>query len=459
MRIAELFENVLLEQIDMRKALEKYANDPSIYVSYTNLPKIGINPKFDFGTPLGIYAYPLRNMWFDIKSNDVPFGGNRKYIQILKAGPSVIKAETYNNFEADCRKLYDLYGKEFISKYKDASDPEKIWKFFVDHASQDAEHYHNGTMPIVHLWGLTHKLANFLAPDQRSGLTVVTKWNSIFRALGYGGISDGGMGLIHANEPAQVIFFSKSAFQHIGMVDNVRKITQDLSNHEIEDLNDLIEIINEYWVDHDSSDRDVGAEGNAAKMLHQAVANEWLDLFKTGSTAHFKINDLHTFWSSVTMSEFKRFARMLLKQGKPGTVAKLIQLIKEFPQLDTSISNIVELAAKTPGVRMNRADFDALYDPEFTEKADKEGVSLRYDRNEIILRQAVAQLVRGEQFNLRRAAEKMKDKLPLDYGKKVTPEDVKKFLGAKYAQKIAMEFEDSSIEQMIERERRRWVFA
>ena len=45
--------------------LEQYKDDPDVYISFTDISKIGINPRSDFNTPNGIYTYPLREMWKD----------------------------------------------------------------------------------------------------------------------------------------------------------------------------------------------------------------------------------------------------------------------------------------------------------------------------------------------------------------------------------------------------------
>ena len=43
--------------------LKQYKDDPSIYISFTEINKIGINPVSKWDTPLGIYCYPLKDTW------------------------------------------------------------------------------------------------------------------------------------------------------------------------------------------------------------------------------------------------------------------------------------------------------------------------------------------------------------------------------------------------------------
>jgi len=43
--------------------LAQYVNDPDVYISFTDVNKIGINPKSQFKTPLGIYTYPIKEFY------------------------------------------------------------------------------------------------------------------------------------------------------------------------------------------------------------------------------------------------------------------------------------------------------------------------------------------------------------------------------------------------------------
>src|ERR1700684_4042521 len=82
--------------------LKEYKDRDDIYISFTKIPKIGINPKSDFDNPLGIYAYPLKAAWniFNItKVSDFPFGSNRPYIWILQSDISDFNNLTKDDFD------------------------------------------------------------------------------------------------------------------------------------------------------------------------------------------------------------------------------------------------------------------------------------------------------------------------------------------------------------------------
>ena len=72
--------------------LKKYIDIPDTYVSFTELPKLGLNPKSpsDFNTPIGIYAYPLKEAW-DLYIKERGIGGvpfpepsSMKYFQVFR---------------------------------------------------------------------------------------------------------------------------------------------------------------------------------------------------------------------------------------------------------------------------------------------------------------------------------------------------------------------------------------
>src|SRR5215467_9970163 len=68
-------------------ALEKYANNPDIFGSFTSLPKLGINPSTKYNTPIGVYCYPVNYIveHYDDSSAefDVPFAGSESYLYIF----------------------------------------------------------------------------------------------------------------------------------------------------------------------------------------------------------------------------------------------------------------------------------------------------------------------------------------------------------------------------------------
>jgi len=103
--------------------LKQYKDRDDIYISFTDLLKIGIKPMSTFNTPNGIYTYPLKEFWKRYRveqSKEVggvaPFAGERKYIAIIKAKHSkgfvqdMYKDYTSKNYDRDIEKLKKLFG-------------------------------------------------------------------------------------------------------------------------------------------------------------------------------------------------------------------------------------------------------------------------------------------------------------------------------------------------------------
>jgi hypothetical protein len=103
--------------------LLSYADDPDIYISFTNIDKIGINPSSKFNTPNGIYSYPLKQFKKALNqhtkmSSVFPFASDRPYIWIFKKNCSNfvddVKTEyTSKDYDSDMEKLRKFYSKDF----------------------------------------------------------------------------------------------------------------------------------------------------------------------------------------------------------------------------------------------------------------------------------------------------------------------------------------------------------
>jgi hypothetical protein len=179
--------------------LQQYRNDQDVYISYTELNKIGINPKFEFNTPLGIYFYPLETIWENVVNNTVPYAAERPYVYVVKAtGLLDLNKYTRDMLWDDIEKLKLgnslTYTKEFKKAKSDSSE-----------------------IPGIFIFYLTHNLA------KKEGGNTASRWTQILREeLGYKGIRDTN-GIIHPNEPIQAIIFSTRDFKVIDKLENKRR--------------------------------------------------------------------------------------------------------------------------------------------------------------------------------------------------------------------------------------------
>jgi len=114
-------------KISAYEALLPYKDDPDVYISFTDIDKIGINPRSKYNTPLGIYTYPLREVWDTYKfdqtkspGQSVPFAGEAPFIWILRKKKGIGFIEdlyttyTSKDYDMDIKKLQSFVLKEKI---------------------------------------------------------------------------------------------------------------------------------------------------------------------------------------------------------------------------------------------------------------------------------------------------------------------------------------------------------
>lgn len=192
-----LFENKSSYE-DIKKYLDsKNIND--YYISFTKIPKLGINPKSIYATPLGIYAYPLKEIselydWENEEDIIVPFPPRheRKYLFIFKFNGSILELNKYTDedFKNDSKQLF-TGGFNF-----------------------------NQETPGKAIWELTRFNAIDEYDIEKDVLKISTNWNKIFRNLGYDGVIDYSTNskdaIIHPQEPTQAVFFD---YRYIEIID------------------------------------------------------------------------------------------------------------------------------------------------------------------------------------------------------------------------------------------------
>ena len=196
----------------------------NLFVSFTAVDKLGINPQSEYRTPLGIYAYPARYVMKEAGSSlsmdaSLPFAGEHPYANIFNAVGNIVNVATMSSGESVdyCRKVANLWAK--VSG--------KDWKTSVDEVEDiisDAGTYAKfAAYPGGRFWYVTRVAAQTLF-GPKWGLTPPVAWNKLFRSIGIDGVvdytDDGGYGIIHTSEPSQAVFFSIAAVGKVQRVDN-----------------------------------------------------------------------------------------------------------------------------------------------------------------------------------------------------------------------------------------------
>jgi 8-oxo-dGTP diphosphatase len=203
--LKELFEEK--SKKDILDILEPYSQDPSYFVSFTNIEKIGINPVNKFSTPIGVYCYNLKDLWTDWIEGDDFFGKDRPYVNLLKLNTDkVLYIKDYNLNKKDMSFLEKIYQKhstpdipfdKFITQLKSLHNNDSLYQTNTD-----------GGL----IWKLTEEIAKIIKGDDSKSFTVV--WNKLFRSMGYDVIIDK-QSTVHLLQSSQAIFLTPSTYKVI----------------------------------------------------------------------------------------------------------------------------------------------------------------------------------------------------------------------------------------------------
>ena len=187
-----------------------------IYISFTGLKKIGINPSSAWCTPNGIYCYPLYSYIVDIKKNGIastiPYAFEQPYINVLKQTKPLLDVMDYSNddYKNDVIKLVKLFNlDEKTEKYLNAIPIDSIYSYSYKHLN----------LALIYIIRILGKDENFYGQAK----------SIILRKLGYNGLIDRGAGIIHRAEPTQAVFFTTDSFKLLERIDNkITKVDLDI---------------------------------------------------------------------------------------------------------------------------------------------------------------------------------------------------------------------------------------
>lgn len=273
MRIAEVI-NLLAEdrrnpqlnpRVDPLSAFSMYKNKPNMFITYTDLPKIGVNPRSQWDTPFGIYSYPLDYV-LELAYREgtiygvVPFAGESKYVQLFQQTGNMVDVEDrlgYHDVDLTSEYIADILNDEMF-----LYDVEQI--------------NFNRPETVGQLWKWVYGILKARNTPKQSIYT-----RKLFHdILGYDAITDmRGRGIIHMSEPVQAVHFTTRTIKPIEIFENKSKhrtsevpyfmklITigydaltriQDFGTYRYEIGRLLNEILDGYFEDQDAVNKELG---------------------------------------------------------------------------------------------------------------------------------------------------------------------------------------------------------
>lgn len=216
----------------LKQIYQDYNNANNLFVTFTNVPKFGINPTSSYKTPIGLYAYPLD---YAIKVElEVPYASNANYIQLFE----VKNLSEMWNFDDrdDTLAIIDSFKRNGITANipNNLSTPalsKQAWRSIYNHISTT-------------LYGTFYNDEIEEEPEQQGKASIIgTEARKVLKSLGIFGVIDNGHGIIHENEPVQAVFFDIRDLKLLQLIDNRNKqrwkhgeIIRKINTNDIDDL-------------------------------------------------------------------------------------------------------------------------------------------------------------------------------------------------------------------------------
>lgn len=286
----ELTEASKIEDRDSYIYLKnKYGNRANeLFVSFTSIPKLGINPQSKWDTPNGIYAYPI-SYYFKVHGA-VEFKSYEKdgvrYINVFKPKDIIIdKVINGDLTESQYQSLIDKIKNtsELVKMCFNNTDVLKTYNAFIEDGSYSDEDSIKGALdfhirkyeneskiktPLGFLWNVTRVLS---ANNDNVNTKNSNKWTSFFIKLGiYGVINNNGEGIIHNNEKTQAVFFNVSFLDVLDRIQD-KQIDIRIPKDKINNTNVLSKITSfmEYIKAHEGDWNNTITNSTFLAMLEQ----------------------------------------------------------------------------------------------------------------------------------------------------------------------------------------------
>jgi hypothetical protein len=274
--------------------LKKYASDPNIFISFTSLDKIGINPHSTFTiTPNGIYTYPLKEVFQNGKLN-VDFGIERRFLFILKSKcNNILRITKYTKTDLD-NDLAKL----------DVSDEILSDALGMEHSKE---------FPAMYLYNIL----KLLSGNQ-------FKWASLYRKLGYCALyDDAKIGLMLGIQPVMAVFFDKKS------VSVVEKLINSTKKIVIKSDTDLVSNLDKLYLYKN------GNKVHYIQKYYRKKPSQQKDIIEVGKK-----------YQNVKWFESEHNLKMVLQNAKKMNVINIFELIEKMTISDAMYSFLKDKISK-----------------------------------------------------------------------------------------------------------------
>lgn len=192
------------------KSLEKYKDDDSYFITFTSIEKVGLNPKTPFSTPVGVYAYKLKDVYDELLEKNYLFGVDRPYVNVLQINTNkILDLENYSNKQQDIEKLKKIYESEFDDAFEDIVKEFESSKDILYPINTDGKY----------VYGLMNHISNKKSGKSGQVKRSMVYFNVLLRKMGYDVVIDR-TGTIHLLQPSQAVFLTPSSYKVVEKIIN-----------------------------------------------------------------------------------------------------------------------------------------------------------------------------------------------------------------------------------------------
>ena len=212
--------------------LKKYTYQKNVYIHFTNINKLGMNPQKDHHDPYGIYFYPA-NFVFGEDTSVFQYGFSMKYYYICK-----INTRNFLNInKIDYDDIRDFFIRADLKNL--------FYNINFGDFGKSGQRYDKKLWDVLDMLNVEPNKRKDDSPYNVKSETrnkyedlPQVKWNRFFSKLGYDGIIDN-KGVINENEPKQLIVFNQKTIKILEHGENKtqKNIYTDLFNKLKNSLN------------------------------------------------------------------------------------------------------------------------------------------------------------------------------------------------------------------------------
>lgn len=196
----------------------------NLFISLTELEKLGINPNSEHESPLAIYAYPVEYVLQTVGESEdmklLPYAGDKPWINVFSVDPRGILKLDELSPEQEQHYYQQILQYVAQAAQQNGRSPKSYLKSareVIEFAEDDAD---EGHLPAGRLWHVIMEISNILARINRSNKQWRAFWNKLLRELGIRGMMDPGLGVIWLLEKTQAAFFDPTMIKNVQRIAN-----------------------------------------------------------------------------------------------------------------------------------------------------------------------------------------------------------------------------------------------